>query len=239
MSSNVSVQGNLFKDNSASTDGGAIAATTVLTCGKNQWGQNTFHNNTAQRGGAIIETNSSICSNNDVFLGNTGIDGGALFLIDSNSNYAQENFTENEATAGAGIFITMKVSDTNIITVVSNSSFVKNWALREGGGIYCDSASANLIGNTFVDNRASDARTQDSSCSTTCLDLNKECACGPSKCHAISPTVWGPSSLNPTAPHLSTGNKVAIAFGIIIIVLALGVGGYIFYKKRYTYETLK
>eukprot|EP01121_Diplochlamys_sp_Union-15-3_P018361 TRINITY_DN6660_c0_g3_i2.p1 TRINITY_DN6660_c0_g3~~TRINITY_DN6660_c0_g3_i2.p1 ORF type:complete len:478 (-),score=83.03 TRINITY_DN6660_c0_g3_i2:88-1521(-) len=247
-----------FKFNMAS-NGGAISTSKVTTCGIGTWDSLTFTNNTAvEDGGAINDYSSSLCVQNSFFSGQFAEDGGALYLINSNSSFSNLVVNSNlvEETGG-GAYVEMTTTSDSIVTVIENSLFESNEA-RNGGGVYCNSAIASLGVNNFTTNRAIESG-NNTDCSSTCLDTYQACGCGLNNCGGTTktptfsppnvPTVPAPNAPSQTASPtatptahknngLSTGSKVAIGIIVPLVIIVVGLVVYSYWRKRIPYERL-
>ena len=118
----------------------------------------TFNYNTANVAGAAIyiASESHNCSIiNSTFTGNeilneTGGHGGAIYAIAQNTSVENTNFTENKAYYGGAIFVGSAGGSTNI----TDSQFIRNSAVNDGGAVYLTSSYTVLNRTTFINNTA-------------------------------------------------------------------------------------
>ena len=110
-----------------------------------------FENNRAKVGAAVSATNSTVNMTSTVIQGNSGRNGGGVFLSMCSSLSMKEcNFSKNHASKyGGGIW-----SNSSWITG-DDVTFANNSADDNGGGIYCQENSHMSISNSsFVNKNA-------------------------------------------------------------------------------------
>ena len=119
----------------------------------------TFNYNTAGESGAAIyisETSHNCSIIDSRFTGNniTGDNiinyGGAIYCAAQNATVNNSNFTDNNARYGGAIFVGSDGGYNNI----SDSKFIKNHAVRDGGAIYLTSSHTTINRTEFTNNTA-------------------------------------------------------------------------------------
>jgi len=146
---------NIFTNNTASTQGGAISCTNNSAA---RITHNTFEGNIALAGGGAIQVhdgsepsiaNNLIIENSDV--GEAGTGGGGVLCTDFSSPRISNNIIAgNTSENGGGIYIQNCSSSLKI----ENNIIIDNSADIGGGGIYCATSSPAITNVTFVGNSA-------------------------------------------------------------------------------------
>ena len=130
-----------FSTNSGQLLGGAIA---IANSSVNYREVTTFINNTANSGGGIEAKDSFlIFQQRTVFQNNSAIlNGGAIYAISSNiSIHERSTFVNNSATYGGAVYTVLC-----LLNVQGDNIFMKNTALRDGGGLLLTSDSKYYLG---------------------------------------------------------------------------------------------
>ena len=134
-----------FVNGKASGNGGAISADADVVINNSK-----FINNTANNGGAIyISSQNSVISIKDSeFVNNSAIEtAGALYIVNSNLNINNTNFTSNEGSYSGAIY------SLNINAVIDNSKFINNKAQNNmGGAIDFHNGKLNITNSIFNGN---------------------------------------------------------------------------------------
>ena len=176
--SNITIINSYFEGNSASNGGGGIYSLSKENFIRNS----TFKDNRAKTllGGAIQLNNDISEIVNNSFIGNSAKEGAGVALQYSLNHFVANNtftrnyaffdgaalnlygggdytvinnvFTENSADNLGGA-IRFKITDSSIVSKISNNTFNSNNAFG-GGAIYCDSDKAQFTYNTFINNKA-------------------------------------------------------------------------------------
>ena len=104
------------------------------------------------RGSPLVAVNSIVnFYGNNSFINNTAIKGGAIALYACTSNFVGNTFFINNTANWGGA---MSYSS-GINNVSGNISFIKNTALDGGGAIVMDDSTSNFVGNiSFINNTA-------------------------------------------------------------------------------------
>lgn len=147
------IQNNNFITNEAVMRAGAILVgdTTGFSSGHTIQ-TNDFKNNTAFDYGGAININGNgtamnITVSGNTFQSNTGVDGGALFLRNTNSILVEDNmFDSNQALDDGG-----GSGDLDSISVLyQNNQYLDNIAANRGGGVYfSDVDNTNTLKNCY------------------------------------------------------------------------------------------
>ena len=141
--------------NNAAEGGGAIWATQDLSLRDSTFTNNHGDYNGSDRGGGAINVDDNVVIKifYTTFVGNTGIDGGAIDLDDDGVtlNIQRSTFTSNTATDGDGGAID---GDDTTLTTISFSVFSKNSAALDGGAVHMDAETGILEDNVFRGNHA-------------------------------------------------------------------------------------
>ena len=149
----LTINGGLFQDNTAQSNGGAIKNSGTLTI----QGANFADNSTQAHGGAIytFANTGQLTVSNTTFRGNAADEYGGAIANDGHS--VQINavyFDDNEAERGGAVAAWRSASalrDAN--TQITNSTFTANTATESGGALYLDDDSR-VSQSTFTTNTA-------------------------------------------------------------------------------------
>jgi len=167
-------------------------------------------------------------------------------MTDSFSTLSWSIIVGNNAfERGGGIYLESPYGMDAQVVTISENIITNNTALVNGGGIYCNHTSADYLSNDVQFNYAPEIGGNDFYCTGTCFSsTHKDCAC--QSCAGMT-TGTGPistttsSSSGPVSSTTTTGNPQppsnhggAIAAGILIplIVIAIGVGVFMWWRKR-------
>jgi len=165
-------------------------------------------------------------------------------MTDSFSTLSWSIIVGNNAfERGGGIYLESPYGMDAQVVTISENIITNNTALVNGGGIYCNHTSADYLSNDVQFNYAPEIGGSDFYCTGTCFSsTHKDCAC--QSCAGMT-TGTGPVSSTTTSsgPVISTttGNPQpgsnhggAIAAGILIplIAIAIGVGAFLWWRKR-------
>jgi len=145
-----SVINNVFANNVATTEGGALFAS--FTSAGSVISGNLFTGNSAgQFGGAVrLPTMVGTIENNQ-FIGNfTNFNSAALSISDMTGDIIDNLFLNNQAGGGSGGALRSTNFQGNLIRNV----FKENMAALEGGALQIDAFVGDIVGNTFEDNTA-------------------------------------------------------------------------------------
>ena len=127
----------LFHRNVATDKGGSISSLdSILTFIAGNSGIVLFNQNTAQKGGAVSNSNSDIIFIGTVqFYGNRASLGGAIESNDGRTSFQRDIRFESDTANNGGAMALMSSSKLTLIATV-NISFVLNSAYNTGGAIY-------------------------------------------------------------------------------------------------------
>lgn len=139
-----------FSNNTAYTNGGAIAANS---------GSVTFENvtvseaNTATNGGGglVYSASGTVTVNNSTVQNQNAVDGGAIYalVIDIASSSFDSNGDASLNQRGGALF-----SPAGGTMTIDSSSFSSNKTSRSGGALYADTSSVNITNTYFLNNIA-------------------------------------------------------------------------------------
>ena len=137
---------NSFRNNSANYGGAILSIHSHIYLQE----KNTFAYNSANVGGAIAMTFFSTFNGTgkSVFISNTATQGGGIFVIKSTAMFAGDShFVENTAVTGSMIYVRE-----GLFLLSGNQTFIQNFAFFTGG-ILIRNAQMNMHGqSTFVNN---------------------------------------------------------------------------------------
>jgi CSLREA domain-containing protein len=156
--STLTISGSIFRNDSATGNGGAVANFGART--ENITGS-AFNNDTANttggQGGAYYDNlaNTTMTMSNSDVSGNKAVDdGGGYEGVNSGSSYTLTNVTFNNdavsssTSEGGGIFVEHAAGLTLDTVTVSGDS-----AVLEGGGIFSEATTLNVSNSTLVNDR--------------------------------------------------------------------------------------
>jgi predicted outer membrane repeat protein len=168
--SSVTINNSNFQDNSASTDGGAVAiayATNTISINNSVFNGNSLTNPTTinfDSGGALEIFNSSMNLDNSVLTNNTSTFSAGAIMIDfqadftaaSSVNLNNDTLSGNSASYEAGAMTVTSEAYANAgdLVTVTNSKFLNNYSGGVGGGIDIDSINVDVNSTLFEGNVA-------------------------------------------------------------------------------------
>jgi hypothetical protein len=143
------INGTTFTDNSSTGSGGAIFD--FADAGGLSVTGTAFHDNHADGdGGAILEAGQGdLTLSHDVFSGNSAQHGGAILDSDV-SDIEDTKIYDNRATEGGGLLLS---TDRQDVTTLTGDDIYDNYAAT-GGGVAIGNSSAQLTNDTIYDNHA-------------------------------------------------------------------------------------
>jgi len=148
----LTVSGSTVTTNTATGNGGAFR----LNGGNVTIGSTTIRGNSAGNGGGGIHVQAAgSYAFNDCFIdGNTaGTTGGGLNLlagtVTMNRTYVRGNRQDSSSNGGGGVY-----QPWNGTYTYTNCNFTGNYAVANGGGVFCGDAPAQFTNCTFSGNRA-------------------------------------------------------------------------------------
>jgi len=114
----------------------------------------TFSNNTADNpgGGMSNITVTSINIDNCIFVNNSGLSGGGLYIDGSSGYISNSTFKANSAYVGGGLGLSSSST-----TTVINCLFIDNIATNNGGEIYIYNCSPTITNCTIIHNSDTEA----------------------------------------------------------------------------------
>ena len=163
--SNISMSGNLFINNSANLDGGALLSYgSTITIETSE-----FHCNSAIFGGVVYSSNSTITISASEFHNNSATWGGGVLEPFAGSTITIEasGFHNNSATIGGvlrscnGVDLTITSNDlifggpqgsTGSTITIEASEFHENTATSFGGVLYSSNSAITIDGSSFINN---------------------------------------------------------------------------------------
>ena len=159
-----------FINNTANSYGGALLKGRGIVDGC------VFYDNHAGQGGAIIVHDNNLTIMNSVFNNNTASDGASIFVLVSDSQINNCNFTNNVATSAGGAVwfrndgYDNSINECNFINnrakvggavdiqgtsvIITNSNFTNNTATNTGGAVSSRSEGSSIVGCNFTGNVA-------------------------------------------------------------------------------------
>ena len=108
----------------------------------------TIANNTARRGGGILNVGELTLTTSDVAANSVTAQGGGLFVSGNGTTVSNSTFSSNAAFQGAAIY------NSSISLLISDSTLSSNVAGISGGGLYQNGGSATVLRSMIVGNRA-------------------------------------------------------------------------------------
>ena len=118
------------------------------------------HNSTSK--GSIYSELSTVYIDNSKFINLTSTSGGAIYLFNSNMTLLNSEFINNSARLGGAILTINGTSDQDINTetdelaaylVISNTRFINNTAIYDGGAIFDTYSGLTILSSNFTGNK--------------------------------------------------------------------------------------
>jgi len=207
----------------------------------------TFISNRAVAGGGLYGTNSATTYNSLLLSKNIAEQGAGISFVGSGSTLLWSDFYDNYAFSdGGGVYVYSPFQIESLTFQAMYNTITNNSALNSGGGIYCNHSKVNYESNTVEYNYAPLAGSSDFFCSGTCLNQQLNCAC--QQCEgattdvqtsATSASTTTSTTHNPTTPPSNHGGAIAAGILVPLILIAVAVGGFLWYRRRMSYARVE
>ena len=144
----------LFGNSANNGDGGGILNAGTLIVSASTLSANRADNGT---GGAIASRFTTTIISDSLFMANSAIGGGAVYLHNGTAEVSNSRFWGNRAVHAFHLFGGGAIRNDGATVTVSNSTFSDNETNRSGGGIFNYYGLLHVGNSTFSGNRATGA----------------------------------------------------------------------------------